>query len=98
MDILLETLEQQGYDVKYPERLDLRAPETVQEVHRMVDNLKEVEYDEDSDVRILLSTLIGELISRTRVVIGSLTVMQVQLDLQSSSLYLNTGTRSSNWV
>lgn len=58
MGILLATLRRQGYDPDYPEQLNLRAPKTLDEVHGYAETLKDVNYDEDSDVRILLSTLI----------------------------------------
>ena len=60
MNILLDTLKKQGYDLDHPETLQLRAPGSLEEVQPFVDSLKEVEYEDDKDVRILLSTMICE--------------------------------------
>lgn len=59
-DILLEALRQRGYDVERPEQLHLRAPRLLEEVRPFVDSLKEVDHEDDTDIRILLSTLIGK--------------------------------------
>lgn len=60
MTLLFDVLRRQGYDPDCPEKLHLKVPTTVDEVVRFVGSLREVPYDEESDVRILLATLICE--------------------------------------
>jgi hypothetical protein len=58
MEILVRTLKEQGYDIERPEQLNLRPPRTLEEVQPFVDSLKEVEHEDDTDVRVLISILI----------------------------------------
>jgi hypothetical protein len=60
MVLLLDVLRRQGYDPDYPEQLNLKVPRTLDEVETFCGALKEVPYDEESDVRILLATLMCE--------------------------------------
>jgi len=60
MRLLKEVLCRVGYDPERPELLRLSVPRTLTEVETFRKGLTEGPYDEDSDVRILLSTLICE--------------------------------------
>jgi hypothetical protein len=58
MILLFDVLKQQGYDPDRPEDLHLKVPNTLDEVASFVGALREVPYDEESDVRLLLTPLI----------------------------------------
>lgn len=58
MRLLMDVLKRVGYDPDRPELLRLKVPRTTAEVSTFVENLRDVPFDEESDVRILLSTLI----------------------------------------
>jgi hypothetical protein len=60
MVLLKDVLKRVGYDPERPELLRLKVPRTLTEVETFRQGLKSIPYDEDSDVRILLSTLICE--------------------------------------
>jgi len=58
MRLLKDVLKRVGYDPERPELLRLKVPRTLAEVETFRAGLQDIPYDEDSDVRILLSTLI----------------------------------------
>jgi hypothetical protein len=58
MRLLLDVLKRSGYDADRPETLSLKVPRTLSEFEAFVGKLQEVTYDEDSDIRLLLSNLI----------------------------------------
>lgn len=59
MEILLDVFKRQGYDLDHPEQLRLQAPRHLEDVQPFLDSLKETEQEDETDVRILLCTLIG---------------------------------------
>lgn len=94
MNILLATLRKQGFDPDHPNEAQLRSPKTVDEVRVLVDSLKEVDYDEDSDVRVLLSTLICQSLPAYHVRVWA-DHQQARRDQRSLSLSPITGFLSS---
>lgn len=60
MRLLQEVFQRVGYDLEQPEPLRLKVPRTLAEVETFRQGLRDISYDEESDVRILLSTLICE--------------------------------------
>jgi hypothetical protein len=58
MRLLKDVLKRVGYDPERPELLRLKVPRTLAEVETFRAGLQDIPYDEDGDVRILLSTLI----------------------------------------
>jgi hypothetical protein len=58
MRLLMDLLKRMGYDPDRPEELQLKVPRTTTEVSTFVESLQDIPFDEESDVRILLSTLI----------------------------------------
>jgi hypothetical protein len=95
MRLLKDVLKRVGYDPERPELLRLKVPRTLAEVETFRAGLQDIPYDEDSDVRILLSTLICKWTCLEYV---SCADWQVRRELRYSSPCPISGSPSSLWA
>lgn len=95
MRLLKDVLKRVGYDPERPELLRLKVPRTLAEVETFRAGLQDIPYDEDGDVRILLSTLICKWTSLDYV---SCADWQVRQELRYSSPCPIFGSPSFLWA